>query len=70
MAWTSHCLMLRSPTQKGGPDGRQENRFGHAYWQPTAASYFGRVSKERIVGAGHTLILRAVEICFNPGQES
>jgi ParB family chromosome partitioning protein len=58
----AHCVSLTANAVQAR--GRQPETLAHAgvlareigldmtaYWQPTAASYFGRVSKERIVHA-------------------
>ncbi len=61
-ALLAHCVSLTANALyvRGGSAEREANaallarQVGldmAAYWQPTAASYFGRVSKERIVGA-------------------
>jgi ParB family chromosome partitioning protein len=59
----AHCVSLtvnaiRAPRQRNGESeahtailAREVGLDMTAYWQPTAASYFGRVSKERIVQA-------------------
>lgn len=59
----AHCVSLtvnavRASRQRGGESEGHAAVLAHdvaldmtAYWQPTAASYFGRVSKERIVQA-------------------
>lgn len=61
-ALLAHCVSLTANALhvRGGSAERKANaavlarEVGldmAAYWQPTAASYFGRVSKERIIGA-------------------
>lgn len=59
----AHCVSLtanavRVPRQRGDESEAHAALLAHevgldmrAYWQPTAASYFGRVSKDRIVQA-------------------
>jgi exodeoxyribonuclease-1 len=59
----AHCVSLtanaiRAPRQRSGESEAHAAILAHdvaldmtAYWQPTAASYFGRVSKERIIQA-------------------
>ena len=63
MALLAHCVSLtvnaiRAPRQSTGESeahadilAREVRLDMTAYWQPTAASYFGRVSKDRIVRA-------------------